>query len=170
MKKMNKLTALLLTGMLLATAGTSLAQRSMGRQGRGMGMQDGPRFQRQCQMIPDLTDEQKEQIKELRIDQMEKMTQFRNKLLEKRVSLRTLQTQDNPNMGAINSTIDEMGKIRTEQQKTRAAHHQEIRKLLTEDQRTFFDARKGCMMRGHRKHPGSKMRRPMRGQGLGWNN
>jgi Spy/CpxP family protein refolding chaperone len=111
-------------------------------------------------MIPDLTEEQKEQIKGLRVDHIKEMTQVRNKLMEKRASLRTLQTQDNPDMAAINKTIEEMGEVRTSLQKARAEHHQAIREILTEEQRTFFDAR---LKRGHRM-AGCYGKRPMRGR------
>lgn len=140
MKKFYSVSAILLTGMFLLVAANSMAQRNRNFKERGMGMFDRPGFTQQCQMIPDLTEEQQEQIKDLRVGQMKQMIQYRNNLTEKRASLRTLQTQDNPDMEAINNTIEEMGQIRTEMQKARAEHHQEIREILTDEQRAFFDA------------------------------
>lgn len=141
MKHFNRLYAILLTGLFLFTAANIMAQRGQGFKGQGMGMHEGPGFNQQCQMIPDLTEDQQKKIKDLRTDQIKQMTQFRNKLAEKRAALRTLQTQKNPDMDAINNTIEEMGQISTEMQKTRAEHHQEIREILTEEQRAYFDAR-----------------------------
>ena len=141
MKRFNGLLTILFAGLFLFTAASVMAQRGQGFKGQSMGRSGGPGFHRQCQMIPDLNDDQQEQIKDLRTDQMKEMTQFRNRLTEKRASLRTFQTQEDPDMAAINNTIEEMGEIRTEMQKARAEHHQEIREILTEEQRAFFDAR-----------------------------
>lgn len=141
MKQFNRLSTILLIGLFLFSAANAMAQRGQGSKGQGMGKADGPGVLKQCQMIPDLTEEQQEQMKDLRVDQMKEMTQYRNNLTERRASLRTLQTQESPDMEAINNTIEEMGEIRTEMHKARAEHHQEIREILTEEQRAFFDSR-----------------------------
>jgi len=164
MKKFNKLSAIVLTGLFLFIAANSMAQRGQGFKGRGMNRFDGPRFNWQCQMLPDLTEEQQEQIKDLRVDQMEQMTQYRNNLMEKRVALRKFQTQENPDMDAINQTIEEMGEIRTEMHKARAENHQEIRKVLTEEQRALFDARMGK----NRRMAGRNDNCPRMGRGFGF--
>lgn len=164
MKKFNRLSAIVLTGLFLFIAANSMAQRGQGFRGRSMNRLDGPRFNRQCQMLPDLTDEQQEQIKDLRVDQMEQMTRYRNNLMEKRATLRKLQTQDNPDMDAINNTIEEMGEMRTEMNKARAEHHQEIRELLTEEQRAIFDARMGK----NRRMAGRNNNCPRMGRGFGF--
>jgi Spy/CpxP family protein refolding chaperone len=91
-------------------------------------------------MIPDLTDEQKEQIKDIRVESMEEMLTLKNKLGEKAARLRTLQTAAKANMSEINKAIEDIGKLRTEMMKLKAASHQEIRSLLTDEQRIFFDA------------------------------
>lgn len=167
MKTTSKITAILIVAFITMSAATGLAQRGQGMMGKGM---PGERMQRaqQCtQMIPDLTEQQQEQIQELRVDQIKQMTSFRNELSEKRARLRTLETQDDPDMSAINSVIEEMGNIRTDLHKARAEHRQEIRELLNEEQRTFFDSRmmqrsgKGAGRRGG-YNSGSGMR-PGRG-------
>jgi hypothetical protein len=43
----------------------------------------------------------------------------------------------------INGLIDEMAVIKTKMAKERAANHQEVRKLLTEEQRIKFDSHVG---------------------------
>jgi len=126
-------------------------------------MFEGPQFNQQFQRIPDLTADQQEQIKEFRVDQMKQMTRFRNNLMEKRATLRKLQTQEDPDMKAINNTIEEMGQIRTEMHKARAEHHQEIREILTEEQRAFFDARMGK----NRRMAGWNNNCPGMGRGFG---
>jgi Spy/CpxP family protein refolding chaperone len=91
-------------------------------------------------MIPDLTDEQKEQIKNLRVELMQDLTSLKNKLGEKQARLRTLQTANKANMSEINKEIESIGDLRTEIMKLKAANHQKIRSLLTDEQRVFFDA------------------------------
>ena len=91
-------------------------------------------------MIPDLTEKQKEKMKELRVEHMKEVQTFKNSMGELKAQLRTLQAADKPNMNKIYSLIDELGKQHTEMMKLKAAHMQEIRKLLTDEQRVFFDA------------------------------
>ena len=163
MKRFNRISAILLTGLLLLAVTDTMAQRSRNFRGRGMGMFEGPQFNKQFQRIPDLTADQKEKIKDLRIDQMKKMTQFRNKLMENGATLRQLQSQEDPDMEAINKTIEEMGQVRTEMHKARAENHQKIREILTEEQRAFFDAR--ILNRHGMANCGGQ--RPMRGRPFG---
>ena len=136
--------------------------------GKAMPAERMQRFQQECtQIIPDLTEEQKAQVQELRVDQMKQMTTFRNQLMEKRARLRTLETQDNTDMNAINSVIEEMGDIRTNMHKAQAEHRQEVREILTDEQRAFYDnrmmhrrgkfsGRRGGAYPGHGMHPGMR--------------
>jgi Spy/CpxP family protein refolding chaperone len=148
---------LLVSLLLVLIASPGFAQRGQGRYGMGMNERPG-RNQQFFQMIPDLSEEQESKIETLRVDHMKEMMSKRNTLNEKRAKLRTLQTQDKPDMQAINSLIEEMGDVRTEMQKKRASHHQEIRSLLTEEQKVYFDNH--LMRRGKRgfrnrpSHPG----------------
>ncbi len=138
MKRRNKLRTIAIAIILLMAVSTSFAQRGQGK--RGMGFNDRPASNQQCmKMIPDLTEEQESKMEDIRLNHMKEMTSNRNLLNEKRAKLRTLQTQDNPEMDAINKVIEEMGEIRTKMQKNKAAHHQEIRSLLTEEQKVYFD-------------------------------
>lgn len=90
--------------------------------------------------VPDLTDEQKEQIKELEISHMKETLSLRNQLGEKEARLRTLSTDGNVDMNSIFELIEEIGDLKTQMMKQQAALHQGIRKILTDDQRVFFDA------------------------------
>jgi Spy/CpxP family protein refolding chaperone len=112
-----------------------------------------------CRNLPDITQEQLDQIDALRLLNMKENQQLRNQLNEKRARLRTLSTSDQPDTRAINSTIDEMANLRAEIQKNQMATHQEIRKLLNDDQRVIFDSRKqgakAYGMEGNRR-PGRK--------------
>jgi len=151
--------AILFATILMTT--TSFAQR-----GNGNGNGNGNRGE--CNGISDLTEQQSKQLQTLRTAQAQDMLTYRNQLGEKRARLRTLQTAENPDMKAINTTIEEMGAIKITKNKKRAAHKQEVRKILTPEQRTQFDMRNGN--RGHKGHRGNGMRNgngENNGQGYG---
>ena len=167
MKRINKTAAVLLTGIFLLAAGSGYAQKP----GKGMGrMDDAPSMNQNCEMmIPDLTEEQQTQIQDLRLKLMKDMMDYKNQLNEKRAKLGTMQTQENPDMDAINKMIEEMGKLRTEMHKQKAKHHQEVRSLLNEEQKVFFDSHK---MMGNKRGMHHKGRPARDGQrpGRGWDN
>lgn len=100
----------------------------------------------------ELNDEQKTKIEAMRLDQQKKMLPLKNELGEKEARMKTLSTAEVADMKAINSLIDEMAVIKTKMSKEGAAHHQEIRKILTAEQRIKFDMNNG--ERGHQKHCG----------------
>ncbi len=92
-----------------------------------------------CKHIPDLTDEQEKKISDLRVAHMDEMTEYRAQVREHQAHLKALEIADDPDMQEINTTIEEIGQVRIQMQKARAQLHQDIRELLTEEQRTFFD-------------------------------
>ncbi len=89
----------------------------------------------------DLTAEQQEQIDQLYLENQKEMLPLKNELREKKARLRTLNTSANYDKNAVNSLIDEIGELRTNMTKKRTAHRQEIRSLLTDEQRIIFDTR-----------------------------
>ena len=100
--------------------------------------------------IPDLTEDQEEQMQTLRTDHLKAILPMRNELAEMNARLQTLSTADNADMSQINGLIEEMGALKMQMMKAGVAHRQEIRKLLTDEQRVVFDS--------HR--PGPKRRPP----------
>ena len=103
-------------------------------------------------IIPDLTEDQEEQIQSLRTDYLKAILPMRNELAEMNARLQTLSTADNADMSQINGLIEDMGAIKMQMMKAGAAHRQEIRKLLTDEQRVVFDS----------DRPGPKRRPPRR--------
>ncbi len=126
--------------------------------------------------IPGLTDDQKTQIEKLRTAHQKDMLALKNQVAENRAHYRTLMTADKPDMNAINKNIDEYTGLRAAMMKKQAAHQQDIRKLLTDEQRLAFDSRKGgeghrmgmgfgqcpnCPHKGFGRGPGRGLNHPM---------
>ena len=88
-----------------------------------------------------LDDKQREELKKMRTEQLKERTQTRNLLREKRAKLETLQTADKPDTKEINSVIDEIAALQALEMKSQAANRQKVRSMLTDEQRTLFDAR-----------------------------
>ena len=146
--------ALLIAGFLVPAALINAQQRSDEQGERGRHHHEGKAYE-----MPglDLSDEQKSQIKEIHLGVQKEILPMQNQLNENRARMKTLTTSEDPNMDEINNLIDQSSGIRADMQKIRASAHQEVRKLLTEDQRVMFDSRSSKMM-AHR-HQGKRMRR-----------
>jgi Spy/CpxP family protein refolding chaperone len=89
--------------------------------------------------IPDLTKDQIKQIDALKMTLVKDQIALKNQVAEKQAHLKTLSMQDNPDMGEINKTIDEMYVLKAQLAKAKEAHIQDVRKILTPEQRLFFD-------------------------------
>lgn len=122
---------------------------------RGMGQGNAPQGWNRAACIQqqlNLTEEQQETINNLCTEHQKSMVDYRNQLREKHARLRTLQTADNPDMNETNTAIDELSNIRNNMMKEQAAHRQDVRASLTEEQRVIFDSRAGHRMgRGYRQ-------------------
>jgi|SRR6056297_356715 len=134
---MKKLT--LLTGLMLIAGLTLLnAQR-----GQRFNSDNTRGFNKEC-AIPDLTEAQENNIEDLRTAHWKEMENYRADLMVLRAEMQKLQVSDNPDVDAIDKKIEAMGKIRIEVQKTANQHRMEVRELLNDDQKAWFDRR------GHR--------------------
>ncbi|MDR8391520.1 Spy/CpxP family protein refolding chaperone [Aliifodinibius sp. S!AR15-10] len=118
------------------------AETAAAQQGR-RAMAERPHFQRGNMeyMLPDLTDEQREQIRDIRLKAQEESLDLRNQLNEKRARLRTLTTGgDEIDTEAANQVIEEVGALRTELMKQHLQTRMNIRELLTDEQKVVFDS------------------------------
>jgi Spy/CpxP family protein refolding chaperone len=88
-------------------------------------------------------------MQKLRTAHMKEVMPLKNQLNELEAHLKTLTTGTNPDMNVIYAEIEKMGKIKTDLQKMKAKHHQDVRKLLTDEQRVMFDMHSG---KGFGKH------------------
>lgn len=113
-----------------------------------------------CNML-DLSDDQQKKIDELRTAHMKDMLPLRNELNEKRARLQTLRTADKYDASETEKTLEEMSALKLKMAKEREAHKQEVRSLLTEEQRLKFDMHKGPGFHGK----GKKGNIGMRGKG-----
>lgn len=86
-----------------------------------------------------LTPEQDTRMKEIRTKAAQDIKPLKNLANEKRAHLQTLSESENPKQEEINKTIDEMGALQISIQKRKALAEQDVRKLLTPDQRLQFD-------------------------------
>jgi len=96
-----------------------------------------------------LTADQKKKMAELRTQLKKDVLPLRNQLGEKKAKMRTLESADKADIQAINLLIDEIQILQGKIMKLLAAHRQEIRKILTPEQRVDFDL-KG--MRKEKRH------------------
>ena len=132
---------------LLMLGGSNLyAQRGRNFDGQGNGKGNGLGQNQICQRIPDLTEDQQNKIDALQVAHLKEMTAFRNQMNELRAKKHTLMTSDNADLKEINSVIDQMTALHGKMMKASAKHQQDVRSLLTDDQKVFFDSRP---MRGH---------------------
>lgn len=108
--------------------------------------------------VSNLTADQKKKMSELRTQLKKEVLPLKNQLGEKRAKMRTLETADKADMQAINALIDEIQSLQGKIMKMHASHRQEIRKILTPEQRVDFDL-KG-MRKEKRQHKGRKGHHP----------
>lgn len=135
MKKMNiRIIAILVVSLLFVGATQIQAQKAQNKGKVRPGLANN---------IPDLTEEQQTKIEDLRVKHQKKMLVNRNLVMEKRAKLNTLRTADKVDMNAINKVVDEIGALQTQMMKDREANRQEVRNLLNEKQKVFFDSRRG---------------------------
>ncbi len=128
----------LVAGILIS--GSILAQKSeknfKGRPARG---EFGQMQKHEGLMKDSLTSKQKESIKEIRVKISKEIKPLHDQLSELMAHQRTLMTAEKPDMAAINGSIEKMGALKIAIEKAEAAQQQEIRKLLTEEQRIKMD-------------------------------
>ena len=143
-KIMTMMLALIFIGMSTSMFAQGNKERDKKEEGKMAGMEkkemcnkDGKK--ESCCGIKGLSDEQKQKIEKLKTSHQKEMLQLKNQVCEKKSHLKTLETADNADLSAINKTIDEILVVKAQMMKKCAAHKQDIRKILTDDQRVKFD-------------------------------
>jgi Spy/CpxP family protein refolding chaperone len=111
-----------------------------------MGDRQGARMSRFAQLrdeIPEelrISDEQRDQMRNLRTRHQKEMIPIRADLRVLRVELREL-VSNGANLSALNSKIDQIGKLRTEIEKKSMAQRLAMRDVFTDEQREAFKDR-----------------------------
>ena len=167
----NSLKSLVLAfALVLFVSGAALAQENVnapannttqtmpGEKGHRMmkhhDMEKGDR--QQHAMLPNLTDTQKKQMTELSTKHMEAMLPIKNQLNEKKAHLQTLLSASTVDNKEVDKVVNEISALETSKLKEAINHHQQVRAILTPEQRVIFDSKpkpflnEGCDG-GHRK-------------------
>ena len=147
MKKSNLKNLIILTVMIFTSA-SIFAQPNKGPKQK---MQKDKYFN-----IPDLTDKQKKEIDTLRTTVMKEILPLRNELNEKEANLQTVSTSEKVDMNKVYKKIEEIGNIKLNIAKKKAKQRQDIRILLTDEQRVFFDMHYGKHNAMHKKQAKKK--------------
>ncbi len=157
MKNLTKTLSLLLV-LTLVTASATFAQR-----GRGMGPCGGANFANgqaaagtmQCR-IPDLTEDQQAKIEALRVEHLKAVQPLKNQLNEYQAKYRTLMTEETIDTKAMDKLIDDRTAVMNKLMKLSTAHRADVRALLTDEQKVYFDSKE----RGPRMGQGMAQRGP----------
>ena len=158
--KRNRSILLFVAVTLLLAAGNTIAQHGPGK------MQGPPDGNRMLMGIPDLAEEQLDHIKGLHTAHLKDIKPLKNDVKINNAILDALQTEDVPDLDKINELIEKNGRLLTDLRKKQVAHKMEIRSLLTDDQKVFFDNKMQRMrMASNAKFQGGRMGP---GRGLGY--
>lgn len=93
-----------------------------------------------CCGITNLTPDQQKQIDALHLNLVKETIIIKNQINEKKAHLITVSTGDNIDMVAVSKTVDELFMLKAELEKKHIAFMQDVRKLLTPEQKIMFDA------------------------------
>ncbi|MBO6587303.1 MAG: Spy/CpxP family protein refolding chaperone [Gracilimonas sp.] len=98
----------------------------------------GQQHQRVMAML-DLSDEQKEQIQGIHLNGQKEMLPLKTQLQEAHAKLRTLTVANEYDETEVQEVISEISDLNKTMLTNRVEHRQQIRELLTDDQRVKFD-------------------------------
>ena len=143
-----KMTAMALIVMLFSALG-SFAQEKQMREAKH-DAHKGQEMRHHKPNIPDLTDSQKEQLKEVKIKLQKETLPLKNELGEKNARLNTLTSTEGSSDKEINKIIEEIGALETKMMKAKVASKMEMKKFLTEEQRLFLDSHHSIKKRKHK--------------------
>jgi Spy/CpxP family protein refolding chaperone len=109
-------------------------------QGKGMGPGMRPGMQ-DDQHLSGLTDEQRARIRDIQLNARKRMLPVDNQLNEKRARLQTLSTGETIDRNAAKKVIREISDLQAERMTIRWETRQEVRSVLTDEQKIRFDSR-----------------------------
>jgi len=128
--------------------------RGFGQFGMGQGM-----MRNDYCYLPDLTDEQAEQIKELRLAHYKEVQPLRDQMSELVIKHWNLMRAENVDTKVINASIDEKTNVMNKLMKKQAEFQKEFRNLLTDEQKMVLDnSGRGFGMRKGMRNSGRRGR------------
>ncbi len=104
--------------------------------------------------IPGLTKDQSDKMTKIHISTTKKIIPLEAQIREKEAHLQLLSIADNPDGKAMDVVIDEISDLRGSIMKAHNTAKQEVRKLLTDEQRTCFDQLPPPRLHGPQDQPG----------------
>ena len=153
---------LLIAALFLCLASSAFAQdydgshRKMMKKGKHGKMMHQKKMRKSfLAHLPNVTDSQKEKFKALRLSLMEKTLPLKNEIGEIKARIKTLSTSNEPNRSKLADMISEIGDLKTKMMVLRMNKKQDMRALLTKEQRIMFDSHRSKM--GKRKHHKTRM-------------
>ena len=157
---MNKLTAIIsmIVVSVFLISGSVSAQKGNMKAMKGHKNMYSNYQKESYQNIPNITNTQKEQLKIKKTAMMKEVLPIQNSLKEKIAHLNSLSTASKVDIKAINKQIESIGKDKVALMKVKANFRQEVRKILTDDQRIYFDMHSGIMNKDKGHHHGMKMK------------
>lgn len=100
----------------------------------------GPQRGARMAKFLDLTDEQKTKVEDMRLNHQREMLPLRSELQGLRTELKLAETAETYNAAKAESLVKKMGELHTKMHLQRLKNHQEMRSLLTTEQRKKFDS------------------------------
>ena len=140
MKKLNfKLMTVAALTMLMMNMGMQAQEARRPFQERGKDRMEEPNKRRQALRIPDLSDEQKSQMKAFKISFEKESLPLKNQINELEASLQSLITMDELNKKEVSRVVDDIASTKATLMKKHVDHTAEIKMILNEEQKVFFN-------------------------------
>lgn len=137
-----KLMVMLISITIISLFSTAVSAQGTGR-GKGPGQGAGPGNGDCLTGIPGITVEQQTAIDQLRVKQLRNTDLIRAEIGEKQARLNTLKLAEKEDVKAIDGTIDDITKLRGDLMKQKETHRREIKALLNDEQKVYFDSKPG---------------------------
>ena len=118
--------------------GRGMGYCGLGYANAGYGFQGLGQIGGYYQNALNLTQEQINKINEVQVKFRSENSDLWNNLYQKQIELQGLINNQKADPSAVNSKIDEISKIRAEVQKKSVTHREEIKNILTDEQKALF--------------------------------
>ncbi len=133
---------------LLMSGGVLLAQPPMGKPGPA----NRPAYGMMQGML-NLTDEQKEQMKQIALDRTKEMLPLRNEMAVLKAEYRKLMAAEKPSEKELSANIDKQTALMNKMKKTGMKYALKMREVLTEEQWLMIQTHRGMRGKGMRGVP-----------------